>query len=170
MKGILAAMAILVAILCAGHVLGYRLNVTPSLAVGVYRLQEGTPQRGDIVSFCLAGTAAELAGMRGYLQPGQCPSGLRPLMKRLAAIPGDQVVILPGGISCISPNGFGCIWPISPQKKDRMGRQIHPAHISGTVPVGMALVLTSYQGGFDSRYFGFVPLAELKKMVPVLTF
>lgn len=170
MKGILAAMAILVAILCAGHLMGFRLNVTPSLAVGIYRLKDEAPQRGDIVSFCLTGTAADLAGIRGYLRPGQCPSGLRPLMKRLAAIPGDEVVILPDGISCISPNGFGCFWPISPQKEDRMGRQIRPAHISGTVPVGMALVFTNYQGGFDSRYFGFVPLGGLKKMVPVLTF
>lgn len=35
------------------------------------------------MSFCLEGEFAELALKRGYLEFASCPSGLRPLLKRL---------------------------------------------------------------------------------------
>lgn len=40
----------------------------------------------------------------------------------------------------------------------------------GVIPAGKALVLTTHPGGFDSRYYGFVPLESLQKMDPVFTF
>ena len=70
---------------------GLRFNPTPSLPKGIYRLAPGLPEKNDLVSFCLEGEFAELALKRGYLEPGSCPSGLRPLLKRLAALPGDSV-------------------------------------------------------------------------------
>ena len=75
---------------------GLRFNPTPSLPKGIYRIVSGAPApkdfvRGELVSFCLEGEFAELALERGYLEPGSCPSGLRPLLKRLAGLPGDVV-------------------------------------------------------------------------------
>ena len=70
---------------------GLRINPTPSLPKGVYRISPGAPGKGDLVSFCLDGEYAALAGERGYLQAGSCPSGLRPLLKRIAGLPGDIV-------------------------------------------------------------------------------
>ena len=67
---------------------GLRLNPTPSLPKGIYRISPGTPGKGDLVSFCLEGEYAALARERGYLEAGSCPSGLRPLLKRLAGLPG----------------------------------------------------------------------------------
>ena len=70
---------------------GYRFNATPSLPVGIYRLSADAPGKGDYAAFCLEGEFAELARERGYLQAGSCPSGLRPLLKRVASLPGDPV-------------------------------------------------------------------------------
>ena len=64
------------------HASGLRINPTPSLPKGVYRIAPGEPAKGDFVTFCLRGEFAELARERGYLQAGSCESGLRPLLKR----------------------------------------------------------------------------------------
>ena len=133
---------------------GLRFNPTPSLPKGIYRLASGAPEKNDLVSFCLEGEFAELALERGYLEPGSCPSGLRPLLKRLAALPGDSV----------APSAF----PI--RSVDSHGRSMSPALLPGVAPSGMALVLADHPGSFDSRYFGFVPLESLQRVEPVFLF
>ena len=163
------ATAILCALLIVAHHLGFRLNVTPSLARGIYRLSDEPPKRGEVVAFCLSGASAELARERDYILGGSCPSGLRPLMKQLAGVPFDLVSIEEYGILCGPQNDLK-LWPVHTRTRDRKGRNLSPARIGGTVPEGMALVLTLPPGSFDSRYFGFVPLASLQKMEPVLTF
>ena len=40
----------------------------------------------------------------------------------------------------------------------------------GIVPPGMALLLAEHPGSFDSRYFGLIPLASLRKTEPVFLF
>ena len=133
---------------------GLRFNLTPSLPKGIYRLAPGTPAKGDLVSFCLEGEFADLARERGYLEPGSCPSGLRPLLKRLAGLPGDF----------IDPSAF----PI--RSVDSQGRPMPSALQSGVIPPGMALALADHPGSFDSRYFGFVPLESLLRVEPVFVF
>ena len=133
---------------------GLRFNPTPSLPKGIYRLAPGAPERNELVSFCLEGEFAALALERGYLEPGSCPSGLRPLLKRLAGLPGDFV----------DPASF----PI--RSVDSQGRSMSPALIPGVVPPGMALVLADHPGSFDSRYFGFVPLDSLQRVKPLFVF
>ena len=133
---------------------GLRFNPTPSLPTGIYRIVSGAPERNELVSFCLEGEFAELALERGYLEPGSCPSGLRPLLKRLAGLPGDFV----------DPASF----PI--RSVDSHGRSMSPALASGVVPPGMALVLADHPGSFDSRYFGFAPLDSLQRIKPVFVF
>ena len=59
---------------------GLRVNVTASLPLGLYRLCPDAPGKGDYVSFCLEGEYAQLALERGYVGPGVCPSGMRPLL------------------------------------------------------------------------------------------
>lgn len=140
----------LVLVFCAG----LRFNPTPSLPKGIYCLVSEAPTKNDLVSFCLEGEFAELALERGYLEPGSCPSGLRPLLKRLAALPGDFV----------DPATF----PI--RAVDSHGRSMSPALAPGVVPPGMALVLADHPGSFDSRYFGFVPLESLQWVEPVFVF
>ena len=140
----------LVLFFCAG----LRFNPTPSLPKGIYCLVSEAPTKNNLVSFCLEGEFAELALERGYLEPGSCPSGLRPLLKRLAGLPGDFV----------DPASF----PI--RSVDSHGRSMSPALVPGVIPSGMALVLADHPGSFDSRYFGFVPLDSLQRVKPVFLF
>ena len=129
-----------------------RFNSTPSLPQGLYRLAPDVPAKGDYVAFCLDGPYAELAAERGYVRPGSCPSGLRPLLKRLAGLPGDVVDLS----------------TLSIRSEDRQGRPLASVLENGVIPAGMALVLADHPGSFDSRYFGLVRLDSLRKAAPVL--
>ena len=132
---------------------GLRVNLTPSLPKGIYALCPGTPGMGDLVSFCLEGEFADLARERSYLQAGSCASGLRPLLKRVAGLPGDAI-----------PHDLH-IW-----SADSLGRAMPSALPEGVIPSGMALLLANHTGSFDGRYFGLVPLDALQKIKPVFVF
>lgn len=133
---------------------GYRINLTPSLPKGVYRVfpeSYDSSALGDLVSFCLDGEFATLAGERGYLQPGSCPSGLRPLLKRVAGLPGDVVDV-----------GRLALRPL-----DSMGRPVPSVLQNGIIPSGMVLLMAQHPGSFDGRYFGLVPLECLRRVEEV---
>lgn len=153
-RGLFAILWLLMAGLLA-HASGLRVNPTPSLPKGVYRV---TPDqdlaKGDLVSFCLKGDFADLAKERGYLQAGFCENGLRPLLKRLASLPGDYIQ---AGSLVI-------------RTVDSQGRPMPSLLHSGVIPSGMALVLADHEGSFDSRYFGLVPLESLQRVEPVFVF
>ena len=125
---------------------GLRVNLTPSLPKGIYALCPGTPGKGDFAVLCLEGEFAELARERGYLQAGSCPSGLRPLLKMVAGLPGDAI---PGNLFI--------------RHADSLGRSMPSALPEGVIPPGMALVLADHSGSFDGRYFGLVPLESLRR-------
>jgi conjugative transfer signal peptidase TraF len=149
--------------------LGFRLNLTPSVAVGLYRLASRAPARGDLVAFCpQQGALAALALERGYLGPGLCASGTRPLLKRLVGLPGDGVEIVPAGILV-----NGQLQPRSQVRTlDSHGRPLpRGALISNIIPANKALLLSDgHTGGFDSRYFGLVDLRALRQARSVMTF
>lgn len=137
--------------LCAAWAVGLRVNVTASLPRGLYLLCPGTPGRGDFAAFCLSGEFAALAGERGYVLAGSCASGLRPLLKRVVALPGDVV--------------DASALPL--RTADSQGRPLPSALYSGVVPPGMALLLADHPGSFDGRYFGLAPLASLQRVRPL---
>ena len=170
MKLLLFNIGVCCALIFWGYKEGYRLNVTPSLPKGIYQISAESPARGDIVSFCISGHAADLAREREYLQAGSCPNGLRPLMKYLAGVPGDWVDVTADGILSGPDGGIRGLWAALPQEEDRKGRLLFSSPFQGQIPDGQALVLTSHKGGYDSRYFGLVPFDSLKKMTPVYTF
>jgi len=146
---------------------GFRVNVTPSLPLGIYRLADA-PARKSPAFFCLESNEyIRLAEERGYAGSGFCPGGLRPLGKEVYGLPGDAVGFDHG---LITVNGQAL--PGSTAKdKDRQGRAM-PASLlrPGLIPKGKALMLSlHHSGSFDSRYFGLVPLAALRPMEPVIT-
>ena len=140
------------------HASGLRINPTPSLPKGVYRIAPGEPPthlvRGDFVSFCLQGEFAHLAKERGYLQAGSCENGLRPLLKRLAGMPGDSIDAASLAVRTV----------------DSQGRLMPSTLHSSVIPSGMALVLADHPGSFDSCYFGLVPLESLQRVESVFIF
>lgn len=133
---------------------GLRLNPTPSLPKGIYHVASGLPAKGDLVTFCLEGEYAALARERGYLEAGSCPSGLRPLLKRLAGLPGDHIEADSLAVRAL----------------DSQGRPMPSVPLPGVIPPGLALVLADHPGSFDSRYFGLVPLDSLQRVEPVFLF
>ncbi len=148
---------------------GYRLNLTRSLPIGLYRITGGPVQRGQLAAFCLEDAESiRLAQERGYVAAGSCPSGLRPLLKVVSGLAGDVVGWEKG---LISVNGQP-LAGTAVVSKDSTGRPAPPSHlVPGVIAPGKVLVLSQqHRGSFDSRYFGLVPLAALRPVEPVLTF
>ena len=169
MRSAFFLLALLIAVAGYGLRNGYAVNVTPSLARGLYRASAASPVRGDIAGFCLDGAAATLARERGYVAPGSCGQ-VRPLLKYVAGVPGDTVTVTPDGILCGPASGPRCLWPVTALSEDSQGRPMPPSLLTdGVIPAGKALVLTTHPGGFDSRYFGLVPLDGLTAYIPVFT-
>ncbi len=153
---------------------GFRVNVTPSLPLGLYRIsKDQVINRGDIVLFCLESESfIPLAGERGYLGysdlfgRGLCPGGLRPLGKMVYGLPGDTISI--GTDGTISINGE-LIEGSAARSQDSKGRAM-PASLlhAGVVPPGRILPLSlRIPGSFDGRYFGLIDLAGCRKLRPV---
>lgn len=147
---------------------GYRLNLTPSEPLGIWRIDE--LQRpvviGDLVFLCPPMTAvfAE-AWRRGYLRRGLCPSGVAPLIKTVAALAGQRVditdhVLVDGRLVPASS-----VW-----RTDGEGRAINPDP-GGVVPPHHLFLHSRFASSYDSRYFGPVPDSGLLGLArPVFTF
>ena len=144
-------------LLAAAWSAGLRLQVTGSMPRGLYQLRDGEQlQAGDMVSFCLPpGEFAELALDRGYLEKSNlCPSGVRPLVKRVAGLPGD--VVDTASLSILPA--------------DSLNRPLSSALADGVIPEGFALLLSPHGSSFDSRYFGLVPVSDLKLVTPIFIY
>lgn len=168
MKSFLALSLVLSAVMLWSWSAGYRINVTGSMPRGLYRIAPGPPHRGAFVFFCLESdsSTARLARERGYLAAGSCSSGLRPLLKQVAGLPGDRLEMDVHGLAV---NGQRL--PNSRRAEtDSAGRSMPAAPlIPGVIPPGKALLLSGYDAGsFDSRYFGLIPLASVRPAQPVL--
>jgi conjugative transfer signal peptidase TraF len=167
---VLAAGAIITALLTARWA-GYRINSTASVPIGIWRLHpvRSPLQRGEIVALCLPPTPLFLdARARGYLENGECPGGLAPVLKPIAALEGDIVELKDDGVSV-----NGAVMMNSKRlKTDRAGRILpQPAFQNFTVAAGELLLISKDNArSFDSRYFGPLPLSGLLGIAePVLT-
>ena len=149
--------------------LGFRLNETPSVPVGLWRVSAvAVLERGRVVSFCPPATDVFLeARRRGYLQRGNCPGALEPMLKVLAGLPGDEVLQTADALFI---NGRAL-----PHSKaleaDAQGRPL-PALASRrfVIRAGEGMVVGDHPRSFDSRYFGPLPLAAIEgEARPILT-
>lgn len=142
-------------ILVAGAV-GVRLNLTNSVPIGLYLVSNGPDAR--FVEFCPPEPFGTLSRERGYRERSRfgCPDGAKPLLKPVAAKPGDVV--------SISGNGIEVDGKLIPHTaalhSDSAGRPISRWPF-GIYPVrnGSIWVASSFNThSFDSRYFG--PISE----------
>lgn len=124
-------------------------NASASLPIGLYRTLPGVPERGALVLVCPPESAARLADQRGYL-----PAGV-PLVKRIAAIGGDQVCAVDGVIFI---NGQ----PVARQlAADHAGRPLPRWSGCRAQDGDEVFLLADAADSFDSRYFGPVPTANI---------
>ena len=158
---------VIIIALFALFVCGVRANLTPSLPRGIYQITLDVPEIGDMAYFCLDqdNPYSSLAQERSYLGPGSCPSGLKPLLKIVAGLPGDLVELKPNGIAL---NGRLLAGTERPEN-DSAGRIIPVSLlVPGYIPAGQALMLSpGHPGGFDGRHFGLVPIDSLTKVRPL---
>jgi len=140
--------------------LGYCLNITPSEPVGIYRLIEGQPNRDALVLL------KQPQNLRSSVLRAYVPANL-PLIKRIAAIPGDTVEIDQGGVRV-----GGVLWPDSaPLSRDRQGNNLRPYHFGVyRVRISELWVMSNNPCGLDSRYFGPVSAGSIiSRLIPVAT-
>ena len=138
---------------------GWRVNTTPSVPIGLWQVQalKQSLQRGQIVCVCPPDNLVfQLARQRGYVPPGRCPGNYEPLLKPVAAVPGDWVDVGPTGLRVNN----GLMTASMAQSKDGAGRPLpRLAYGSHQVREGTVWLISSgHADGFDSRYFGPVSL------------
>ncbi|MFA9394736.1 MAG: conjugative transfer signal peptidase TraF [Halodesulfovibrio sp.] len=159
----------ILAIFATAHYAGYRLNLTRSEPVGLYKVISEAPTRGDLASFCLSpeGEYKKLTADRNYLGTSLlCSSGQKPLLKEIVGVAGDAIKV---GFSSIQVNDS--IFILMSRTHDSNGRKLPHKLRSGVIPEGKALLLsTHHKNSFDSRYFGLVDATKLRKTIPVFTF
>jgi conjugative transfer signal peptidase TraF len=144
-----------------------RLNLSPSLPRGLYRLLPADALvPGQLVLACPPADFARLALARGYLPPGPCPGGSQPLGKLLLAVAGDRLQVTPAGIAL-----DGIVLPSTASAAtDRAGRPL--PHWAGPhrVAPGTLWLISPHPRSLDSRYFGPVACARiLGRLQPLAT-
>lgn len=149
---------------------GLRWNHTNSIPIGLYR----TVKHSNILVFCPdAAISAETISKhyRGWRSLGaeRCSDGYEPIVKTIAAVPGDSVVVTPTYVAVnghILPNTAAALF-------DHQHRPMHPWP-PGTYAVAprTVWVLSTYNANsYDSRYFGPVPTSWVRGYVaPLWTF
>lgn len=151
---ILAGVVACIAILLAGAAAGYRVNMTASEPLGLWRMQPLTRPVavGDLVFICLPEAAIfSQARTRGYLRRGLCPTGDAPLIKMVIAIEGQRVEI--GEDVRIDGLRIPATTVVA---ADGMGRTLD-RDVGGTVPAGNVFLYSPFVASWDSRYFGPIP-------------
>jgi conjugative transfer signal peptidase TraF len=143
---------------------GARVNVTPSVPVGLYWTTSQPVTRGAYVSFCPPDDPVfREARERGYLAAGYCPAGTLPLIKRVAALPGDRVAIGAG----TAVNGE-LLREGEALAADPSGRALHAYTGHFVLNDGQVLLMGQWRGSFDGRYFGPVERAGVQDvLVPI---
>lgn len=146
----------------AAAMAGWRINATPSLPVGLWRVDAaGAVAPGVVVALCPPDSAPfRLARERGYVPAGVCPGGYQPLFKPIAAQAGDEVELTAEGVRV---NGV-LLANSRPLAKDGAGRPM-PVLARGRhrVEAGTVWVVSSHHAAsFDSRYFGALPLESIQ--------
>lgn len=155
---IAAGLALVSIALVAGAVVGYRINMTPSEPLGVWRIRplQRPPAIGDLVFICPPETEAfSEARMRGYLRSGVCPTGDAPLIKMVIAIEGQRIEI---GAD-VRIDGLR-IPQTTIVPADGKGRPLH-GDAGGIVPAGQVFLYSPFKASWDSRYFGSIPAAGI---------
>lgn len=146
------------------YALGFRLNTTHSIPIGVYRVSGKEAIKGDYVIFCppVRGDFTD-ALERGYIVSGFCEGGYGNMMKELAGVAGDSVEISRNGVSV-----NGVLLPHSkPLEKDGLGRILTPHYIfKRHLRNGEVLLMTNrLDNSFDARYFGILNINQLDAVI-----
>jgi conjugative transfer signal peptidase TraF len=138
-----------------------RVNLSPSLPRGLYRPVSLPPARGRLVAACLPLSIARIGRARSYLPPGPCAGGSAPVLKILAALPGDRVEITASGILV---NGFR-LRNSGAHAADSHGRPLTPVPVGRYRLRGCYWLAAPHPDSWDSRYYGCLPREALREVL-----
>lgn len=143
----------------------FSINTTDSLPEHLFykesRVRDITLQHNDYVRLCpLYSKVADFYRIFDYKKDtGNCDNGQLAFLKKIAALPGDNVIVDKNGISV---NG-----KLIKNTKALSSKARH-FEFKGKVPKDSYLVYTDHKEGYDSRYFGFILKDEIThKIRPV---
>ncbi len=144
--------------------IGFRVNTTESIPLGIYMVTDKPITKGAYVILCppdteLFATAKE----RGYLDYGLCPGNYGYLMKRVLGVPGDVISISEQGVTVgVKP------LPLSrPIVADGFGRPLPQLNMNKHTLTSDQLLLMSdtVSTSFDARYFGPINEGQIKNVI-----
>jgi len=148
----------LIGISAIGHAPLLVWNASASAPIGLYRVTSGAPERGDLVLISPPKSIVKLAAERRYL-----PAGV-PLIKRIAAMGGDDVCAFDGAIIINGEIAARLL------ERDHTGRPMPRWDECRTLTDDEIFLILPPTGSFDSRYFGPVPRAQIiGRLVPLWT-
>ena len=141
-------------------VAGPRVNLSPSIPVGLYWFAPATTfEKGEIVVACFDGDAARFMRRVSDLGDGTCPSGIEPAAKVVAAVSPDVVSFGRDGVRV-----NGALWPMS-----RPIARYGPQSGSITLAPGKVLLMGLHPFSVDGRYIGDTPARAIGTWSPLLT-
>ncbi len=137
------------------------------MPLGIY-IRDNTPiKRGDLIAFCLTPSEQQLGLNRGYLIHGTRCQISEPLIKKVIAIPHDNVTLTSQHI-IVNGNTFD----YATRLKDSKNRLLSPYPRGNYTNTQSYWVIgTASLQSWDSRYFG--PIAKnqmLEKIKPLWIF
>ena len=168
--GFLAGLGLFLAVLVAlGDAFGLLISNTDSAAPpGIYRLVSREVTRAELVAACLPPDIAQQGLSRDYLRTGPCPGDAEPVGKIAGALSGDIVDLERGGIAV-----NGRRMPHSAvASHDSKGHALSHASWGKHQVAANEIWLFGFNDrrSWDSRYFGPIPLANVRgHLEPIFT-
>lgn len=160
--GIFLLSTISLALLLAS--VGFRINVTNSIPIGLYRITGLKIYKNAFVIFCPEERLAfQQARDRGYIDSGHCSGGYGYLMKKVVATKGDKISVTSEGVFVNHRR-----LPFSkPLLSDGVKRPLPQwRRIDYQLKKDELLTMTSQsKWSFDARYYGLVHIGQVKGMI-----
>lgn len=144
--------------------MGFRVNVSDSIPIGLYRIAGLTNLKNSFVMFCPDDRQAFKTGIeRHYINHGLCPGGYGYLMKKVVAIYGDTVSVTAEGVFVNQK-----LLPFSkPKLNDGLNRTLPQWRtVNYKLKEDEIMTMTSQSDwSFDGRYYGPVHIGQIKGMI-----
>lgn len=146
-----------------GYFIGIRVNVTPSIPLGIYKIVDREPQKGDFIIFCPPDLPLfQEVKLRGWINEGFCEGKLGLMMKVLVAVQGDVVSSSFSGV-IINDQPY-------PNSKPIQGLRVPISFLTNyKLKEGEILTMTDHNPlSFDGRYYGILNKKNIKGVIEPL--
>ncbi|HHE3712869.1 conjugative transfer signal peptidase TraF (plasmid) [Pasteurella multocida] len=152
-------------IMLVSYFIGVRINTTPSIPIGIYKVTDKRPTKGDIVSFCPPNTSLfQEVKSRGWVNKGFCNGELGTMMKVLVAEAGDIISIDSSGVFI-----NGKRYPYSKQVPN-LNLPVMELHNHSLIDGEILTMTDNNPLSFDGRYYGILNKSVIESVLePILT-